>query len=121
MILGPFFLFSLLLAFLYLFRKSFFRKNDFAPLVAHELKSSLTSLSGFSEILLTENLTKEKQKLALTQIQTATVKMNTVIESILALEKKLLLKSVNPNLFLEKNILLINSIWIYYPNISSLM
>lgn len=100
MLLGT--LFLSLLIFLYLFRNKFFTKKDVTPLIAHELKSSITSLSGFSEILLNETLSKEQKQLALFQIQNTSTRMHAIIESILLLEKKLPLKKVNLSLFLEK-------------------
>ena len=62
-------------------------RQDFVANVSHELKTPITSIIGFVEILNQRDLTKDEQDLFLEKILNHTNRMNAIIDDLLKLSK----------------------------------
>ena len=62
-------------------------RQDFVANVSHELKTPITSITGFLEILNRDDISKEEHDLFLEKIQNHTYRMNLIIDDLLKLSK----------------------------------
>lgn len=62
-------------------------KSDFISMAAHELRTPLTSIMGFSEILMTRQLTEERQTRYLTFINKQAEALRAILEDLLDLSR----------------------------------
>ena len=62
-------------------------RQDFVANVSHELKTPITSITGFVEILNRNDLTKKEREQFLEKILNHTIRMNAIIDDLLKLSK----------------------------------
>lgn len=84
----PTFIFLIFLPLVILVREFYKKKEDILSLAAHELRSSLTVIQGFAEILSSENLSEDKKIKVIQKIHQSSIDMSSILDSLLLLGKK---------------------------------
>ena len=80
-------------------------RQDFVANVSHELKTPITSITGFLEILNRDDISKEEHDLFLEKIQNHTYRMNLIIDDLLKLSK-IESQEEDNSIYLNKQLLL---------------
>ena len=80
-------------------------RQDFVANVSHELKTPITSITGFLEILNRDDINKEEHDLFLEKIQNHTHRMNLIIDDLLKLSK-IESQEEDNSIYLNKQLLL---------------
>ena len=80
-------------------------RQDFVANVSHELKTPITSITGFLDILNRDDITKEEHDLFLQKIQNHTYRMNLIIDDLLKLSK-IESQEEDNSIYLNKQLLL---------------
>ena len=80
-------------------------RQDFVANVSHELKTPITSITGFLEILNRDDINKKEHDLFLEKIQNHTHRMNLIIDDLLKLSK-IESQEEDNSIYLNKQLLL---------------
>lgn len=62
-------------------------KNEFVAVVSHEMRTPLSAMQGFSELLLTQDASPERQRLWLEMINRESVRLSSMIDDLLSLSR----------------------------------
>lgn len=62
-------------------------KNEFVAVVSHEMRTPLSAMQGFSELLLTQEATPERQRLWIEMINRESMRLSSLIDDMLSLSR----------------------------------